>query len=169
MTPKLRINIILSAAAILALAVTARPAAADALSERGGRFALVLIDADGLVCSPCLEPLQALCRAVPSAVQEKRLIGVLTYRDGEKPDPRRAQIARTRWTGYSQANGILFPATVDTAHTFNRLSEEATTILLFDDSTGCVRRWSAPFDPDVLRKLADFLSEMNPAKMEFRR
>jgi hypothetical protein len=146
----------------LALALMAGTASSAAGKEPGESFALVLIDVDGLACSPCLEPLQALCRALPPAVQEKRLVGVLTYRDGDKPDPRRGQIARTRWTGYSRANGILFPAT------FNRLSEEAMTILLFDAPTGNVRRWSAPFTPDVLREVADFLSAPNPAKIEFR-
>lgn len=128
-------------------------------------FALVLIDTDALACSPCLEPLQALCRAVPPEIQEKRLRGVLTYRDGEKPDPRRARIARTRWTGYSRANGIHFPVSVDEVHAFNRLGEEGTTILLFDEAAGCIRRWNAPFKPDALRELTEFLSDADPDKI----
>ncbi|MHB8053909.1 MAG: hypothetical protein ACYDH3_01450 [Candidatus Aminicenantales bacterium] len=168
MTPIKRTKKIFFVGAVLALAVLAQMTASKSGNGGRGSFALVLIDADGLACSPCLEPLQALSRALPADVQEKRLIGVLTYRDGEKSDPRRGQIARTRWTGYSRANAILFPISVDTAHAFNRLSEEATTILLFDDSTGCVRQWSAPFSPDVLRELAEFLSDVKPARMEFR-
>jgi len=143
-------------------------AAGSAADNGGGPFALVLIDTDALACSPCLEPLQALCRAVPPEVQGKRLRGVLTYRDGEKPDPRRARVARTRWTGYSRANGIIFPASVDEVHAFNRLSEEGTTILLFDEAAGCVRCWIAPFKPEALRELAEFLSEGKPDKMGYR-
>lgn len=130
-----------------------------------GSFALILINTDNLACSPCLESLKTICRALPPDVQEKRIIGILTYRDGDKPDPRRGRIARTRWTGYSRANGILFPVCVDTAHVFNGLSEEGPTILLFDEAAGCIRRWNTAFHPDTLRELAGFLSDGKPDKM----
>jgi len=121
------------------------------------RFALVLIDSDGLACSPCFASLLEFCRAVPPEVQEKRIVGVLTFRDGIEPDPRRARIARTRWTGYGRANDIRFPVTVDEAHVFNRLSEEGTTILLFHPATGTLEKRTAPFGPGVLEEVVRFL------------
>ena len=123
-------------------------------------FALVLIDTDGLACSPCLASLLDFCRAVPRDVQEERIIGVLTFRDGTEPDPRRARIARTRWNGYSRANDIWIPVTVDEVHAFNSLSEEGTTILLFDPSTGNLKRWTAPFRPGVLQEITGFLTTL---------
>ncbi|MCX6565574.1 MAG: hypothetical protein NTW38_03990 [Candidatus Aminicenantes bacterium] len=125
-----------------------------------------MIDADGLACSPCLASLLDFCRAVPRDVQEERIVGVLTFRDGTEPDPRRARIARTRWNGYSRANDIWFPVTVDEAHAFNSLSEEGTTILLFDPSTGNLKRWTAPFRPGVLQEMTDFLTTLKPDIME---
>ena len=162
MALKSRIKSFFSPIAMVLLAVTCGAAVSEGDGGRGEPFALILIDTDALACSPCLEPLQVLCRAVPPDIQKKRLLGVLTYRDDGKPDPRRARIARTRWAGYSRASGILFPTSVDEIHAFNRLSEAGTTILLFDDSAGRIRRWSAPFQPDALRELAESLSTRKP-------
>lgn len=137
---------------------------------RGGRglFAMVLIDTDGLACSPCLSSLLEFCQAVPPDVQEERIVGVLTFRDGLEPDPRRARIARTRWTGYSRANDIRFPVAVDETHAFNRLSEEGTTVLLFDPSTGYLRRWTAPFPPGAVREMTRYLLTPESPIMESR-
>jgi len=123
----------------------------------GSRFALILIDVDGLACSPCLAPLQQICRAVPPSVQEERVIGVLTFRNGKNPDPRRGRIARTKWFGYSRANEIRFPVTVDESQSFNQWSEMGTTILLFDPETGNLKRLVAPFQPNVLEEIVRFL------------
>jgi len=138
--------------------------------DRGGRelFAMVLIDTDGLACSPCLSSLLEFCQAVPPDVQEERIIGVLTFRDGLEPDSRRARIARTRWTGYSRANDIRFPVAVDETHAFNRLSEEGTTVLLFDPSTGYLKRWTAPFRPEVVREITRYLLNPESPIMESR-
>ncbi len=126
---------------------------------RGGRgcFAIVLIDADSLACSPCGAALMEFCRAVPPDVQEDRVVGVLTFREGVEPDLRRARIARTRWNGYSRANDIRFPVTVDETHALDRLSEEGTTVLLFDISTGNLKRWTAPFSPGALQEMTRYL------------
>jgi hypothetical protein len=123
----------------------------------GSRFALVLIDVDGLACSPCLAPLQQICRALPSSVQEQRILGVLTFRTGKNPDPRRGRIARTKWSGYSRANEIRFPVTVDESQSFNQWSEQGMTILLFDPETGSLKRLTAPFQPDVMEEIVRFL------------
>jgi hypothetical protein len=135
------------------IAAAAAIAGAEPIDVSGmpqSRFALVLIDVDGLACGPCLASLQEFCRAVPPAIQEERVIGVLTYRTGNKADPKLGRIARTKWAGYSRANGIRFPAAVDESQSFNRLSEAGTTILLFDPRTGEMKRRTAPFTPGAI-------------------
>jgi hypothetical protein len=139
---------------------------ADLRGLSGSPFALVLIDVDGLACEPCLAALREFCRAVPSAVQEERVLGVLTFRAGKTPDSRLGRIARTKWAGYSRANGIRFPVTLDESLSFNRLSEAGTTILLFDPRTGRLKRWTAPFGPPAIEEIVRFLITSETAIME---
>jgi len=125
-----------------------------------------LIDVDSLACDPCLDSLREFCRAVPPAVQEDRVLGVLTFRTGKIPDPRLGRIARTKWAGYSRALEIKFPVTVDESQSFNRLSEAGTTILLFDAGTGRLKRWTAPFGPPAIEEMVRFLTSTEVFIME---
>jgi len=153
------------AAFLAAAAVSGLPAAAGE-SFPGGRFALVLIDVDSLSCSPCSAPLETLCRAVPPSVQEERIIGILTYQDGRTPDPKRAGIVRTKWTGYSRAGGIRIRASVDEAHVFNRMNGEGITVLLLDPSAGIIKRWAPPFPPGAVEAIVRFLLARESPIME---
>jgi len=158
-------SIVLAAAILAASFAPSRPFAAPfssggkGESARNGRdrFALVLIDTDVLACSPCQSSLLELCRSLSPRLQENRFIGVLTYRDVNEPDPRRARIARARWVGYSRANNIRFPVVVDETHAFNRLSEDRTILLLFDLAAGTMERQTAPFSPGALEGILRFL------------
>jgi len=126
----------------------------------GARFAVVCLDADMLACSPCGASLLEFNRAVPPEILEERVVGVLSFReDAAVPDPRKARLARTRWTGYCRANGIRFRAAVDETHALDRLSERGMTILLFDAGAGILRRWTAPFEPGVLEDIIRFLTD----------
>jgi hypothetical protein len=139
---------------------------ADFRGILGSRFALVLIDVDGLACEPCLDSLREFCRAVPPGVQEERVLGVLTFRTGKNSDPRLGRIARTKWAGYSRAHKIKFPVTVDESQSFNRLSEAGTTILLFDPRTGRLKRWTAPFGRPAIEEIVRFLTSSEMSIME---
>jgi|GEM_PF-1991997 len=161
-----RIWRIVLAAGMAAAAIAFPAGAGDHGQGPGGRFAVVLIDADSLACSPCLASLEALCRAVPPAVQAERMIGILTFREGKVPDPKRTRILRTKWTGYSRAGAIGFPAAVDAGHVFDRLNGEGTTVILFDPFGGSVKRWTPPFSPRAIAEIAGYLLDRLSPIME---
>jgi hypothetical protein len=75
----------------------------------------VLADMDSFFCGPCLEHLLAFFRAVPARVQEDRVRGILVFGAGRTAEDtrRRGEIVRTKWRGFSRANGIRVPASVD--------------------------------------------------------
>ncbi len=131
-----------------------------------GRFALVFIDTDALACSPCLVSFEALCRAVPPAVQEERMLGVLTYHEGTAADSRRARIARTRWTGYSRAAGIRFPAIVDAPRAFDGWNLNRSSVILFDLAGGELKRYGPALTPRDIEEIAAFLLDRLSPIME---
>ncbi len=94
------------------------------------------------------------------------MIGILTFREGKVPDPKRTRIVRTKWTGYSRAGAIGFPATVDEAHVFDSLNREGTTVILFDPSGGGVKRWTPPFSPRAIAEIAGCLLDRLSPIME---
>jgi len=148
-------------AAPVPLRTAGGPAARSGEAESAGAcFAVVCLDADLLACSPCGASLLEFNRTVPPDILEERVVGVLSFReDAAVPDPRKARLARTRWTGYCRANGIRFRAAVDETHALDRLSERGMTILLFDAGAGILRRWTAPFEPGVLEDIIRFLTD----------
>jgi hypothetical protein len=120
---------------------------------------LVLIDLDAFSCGLCLESLLAFCRAVPAAVQESRLRGILLLRPSaagaSSADP--ARIARKKWEGFRRANGIRFPALCDEARAFARPEKAGALVLVLDGPGSAVRSYPLPLKPaelaDILRIL----------------
>jgi hypothetical protein len=147
--------VVLLAALAGALAIgRVRPGSAGA--ARPGRPALVLVDVDGLACSPCQEPLLQLARSLPAAVQEERMIGVLLLPRGagRANDERNAAIALARWKGFGRVNGVKFPAVVDGTHSFGLPEGSILAILVFDEESGRMLSFAPPFGPETIGRLA---------------
>lgn len=119
----------------------------------------VLVDMDSFFCGPCLEHLLAFARAVPARVQDDRVRGILVFNPGRAPDDarRRAEVVRTKWQGFSLANGIRFPASIDADGAFAALAKAGVGVLVFDPAAGVVRRFPLPVPARALEEIVRIL------------
>lgn len=119
----------------------------------------VLADMDSFFCGPCLEHLLAFFRAVPARIQEDRVRGILVFGAGRTAEDtrRRAEVVRTKWRGFSQANGIRVPASVDADGAFAGLAKAGVGVLVFDPKAGAVRRFPLPVPARALEEIVRIL------------
>jgi hypothetical protein len=120
----------------------------------------LLIDFDAASCSLCLEPLLAFCRALPAAVQEGRIMGIVVY--GAPADPKEAgrkrKIMEAKWDGFQRAHGFRFPAVLDDGPVFRRwLDKGAARVLFFDGTARAVREFELPLPPGRFDEMLSLL------------
>ena len=120
----------------------------------------IIIDFDAVFCAPCLDPLIAFCRALPAAVQDGRVLGIVVHSSPADPDAamRRRKIVAAKWDGFHKAQGFRFPAVLDDGPIFRRwLSKGAAKVLLFDGSARTVREFDLPLRADRFDELLSLL------------
>ncbi len=154
-------------AAVLFLAASLLVAAAAAAvkpqkprPERGGEC-LVLIDLDAFYCGLCLEALLSFCRAVPSAIQESQMRGILLGRPASsgRTDDDLARIARRKWDGFRRANDIRFPVLSDAGRVFRLSGKAGVAVVLLDDPGRAIRCYPLPLRKNELAAVLRFLGQ----------
>jgi len=147
---------------IAAAFLSAAPAAAGPPPdpERGGEC-LVLIDLDAFYCGLCLEALLAFCRAIPAALQESRVRGILIHRPPSAglSGAEILRIARKKWDGLRRAHGIRFPVLADEARIFQRPEKAGASVVLLDVPGGAVRTFLLPLKPAEVAEVLRFLRQ----------
>jgi len=120
----------------------------------------ILIDFDAVFCAPCLEPLIAFCRALPAAVQDGRVLGIVVYGAPASPgeEGRRRKIVEAKWDGFHKAHGFRFPAILDDGPVFRRwLDKGAAKVLFFDGPSRAVREFDLPLRPERFDEMLSLL------------
>ncbi|MDD8027180.1 MAG: hypothetical protein PHI34_11755 [Acidobacteriota bacterium] len=109
-------------------------------ASRGGRGWLIL-DFDAIFCGACFEPVLALLRALPAAVQEDALTAVLLYGGGDA----RRRVIEAKWDGLRRVHGWTMPAVLDSGPGLRDLLETRTSkLLLFDVRSRSIRAHDLP-------------------------
>ena len=99
--------------------------------------------------------------AVPPGLQADRVRAILAVGPGRTPEDarRRAEIVRAKWTGFSRAHGIVFPASIDADGALAGLARSGAGVLVFDERAGTLRRFLLPVPAraleDIVRILLD--------------
>ena len=125
----------------------------------GDTFCLLVMDSESLVCSPCLDPLLRLCRALPVLVQEERVLGVLVPRgpaQGSEDSPH-IRIIEKKLSGLMQANDLRFPVLVDRFRVFGDLTGRGSAAVLFDRDRRLMKKYILPLSSRQLEELLDAL------------
>jgi len=132
----------------------ARPSAA-----LGDAFCLLVMDAESLVCTPCLDPLVRLCRGLPAFIQEERVLGILVPGGSAQSsdDSPHIRIIQKKLSGLMQANDLRFPVLVDRSRVFAELAAGSAAVVLFDRNRRLIKRYSLPLSSRQQEELIDFL------------
>ncbi len=120
----------------------------------------IIIDFDAVSCSLCLEPLLDFCRALPAAVQEGRVLGIVVYSPPADPlnKGRKRRIMEAKWDGFQKAQGFLFPAVLDDGPIFRRwLDKGAARVLFFDGPAKAIREFELPLRHDRFDEMLSLL------------
>jgi len=119
----------------------------------------VLMDIESFYCAPCLEPLLALCRALPARVQEDRILGVLVYEaaGGSERSELRSRIVLKKWQGFRKTHDIRFPAVVDTGPFFRGFLKDGIVVLLAHEGRNVLLSYSLPLKAGQLEEIVETL------------
>jgi hypothetical protein len=119
----------------------------------------VLMDIESFYCAPCLEPLLALCRALPARVQEERIRGILVYgSSGGERSELRSRIVMKKWQGFRKAHDIRFPAVMDTGPFFRGFLKEGIVVLLVHEERSVLACYTLPLKSGQLEEIVEILS-----------
>jgi len=119
----------------------------------------VLMDIESFYCGPCLEPLLAFCRALPSRVQEDRVRGILVYdaAGGNEHSKLRSRIVLKKWQGFRKAHDIRFPAVADAGPFFRDFLKDGIVILLVHEARSVLVTYALPLKSGQLDEIVDCL------------
>jgi hypothetical protein len=122
-------------------------------------FCLLIMDAESLVCTPCLDPLLRLCRALPAFIQEKCVLGILVPGGSAQTsdDSPHIRIIRKKLSGLMQANDLRFPVLVDSSRVFGDLTARGPAAVLFDRDRRFIKRYALPLSSRQEEELLGFL------------
>jgi hypothetical protein len=141
-------------AAMAAIAGIGRPFAA-APDVGAGRGWLIL-DFDAVFCGLCFEPVLALLRSLPTAVQEGALTAVLVHSPGGAGGsgrPRR-RLVEAKWDGLCRVHGWMLPAVLDSGGlTRTLLGSRTARLLLFDVRSRDIAAWDLPLSAETLDRV----------------
>lgn len=119
----------------------------------------ILMDIESFYCAPCLEPLLALCRALPARVQEERVRGILVYgSSGGERSELRSRIVLKKWLGFRKAHDILFPAVADTGPFFRGFLKDGIVVLLVHEERSVLASYPLPLKSGQLEEIVEILS-----------
>ncbi len=152
--------VVCAAAIFLPAARCGRPGAPRPSPAAGPKsMGWILVDVESFFCGACLDPLLEFCRAVPARVQEDRLRAILVFGAGPSSEDAeiRARIVKTKWQGFSQANGIRFPALADADRVFRGTLKTGAGILIFAEEARTVRWYPLPLSKERLEEVLRIL------------
>ncbi len=131
----------------------------------------VLMDIESFYCAPCLEPLLALCRALPARVQEDRILGVLVYEaaGGSERSELRSRIVLKKWQGFRKAHDIRFPAVADTGPFFRGFLKDGIVILLVHEARSVLASYTLPLKSGQLEEIVETLLDRAEGPESFSR
>jgi hypothetical protein len=116
------------------------------------------MDIEAFYCGPCLEPLLALCRALPARVQEERVRGILVYgAAGREHSELRSLIVLKKWQGFRKAHDIRFSAVADTGPFFRGFLRDGIVILVVHEARSVLASYALPLKPGQLEEIVEAL------------
>jgi hypothetical protein len=124
-----------------------------------GKFCLLMMDAESLLCTPCLEPLLRFCRALPDVVQEERVQGIVVFGGSRRDsgDNIHVRILKKKMAGFIQANSLKFSVYFDEYQVFKGLAPKGISAILFNQDRLSIKKYIFPLDPGQLDELLSLL------------
>ena len=114
---------------------------------------LFIIDFDSFLCLPCLDSFLKFCNGLPDYIIEGNVWGILVFDKPEEKGDLLTRIAEKKLKGFISANDIKFPIIVDRFHIFDRLGQEGTVLIIFDNQGKSIRKYVFPLSQNKIDEI----------------
>lgn len=133
----------------------------DSRTGSGKAICWILMDMTSFQCAACLEPLLALCRALPARIQEEKVLGILVDEEagGAAGPESRPPILLKKWRGLCKAHDIRFPAVVDEDSIFRDCLNGAILVLLVHEARSVLAAFPLPLKAGQMEEIIGILAD----------
>ncbi len=128
------------------------PAVAGSAAPPAGRC-WILLDFDAAVCASCIRPALDCLAALPEALQEERLLGVIVFAGPTEPiaAASRRKIVEKQWDALARASRLRMPVVFDAGPLWRGILGDRIAVALgFDPGTRSLRRFPLPLQGEEL-------------------